>query len=74
MHDSLVERNIHSHKHNIDARFPMPIIVKFQPTKSIKYSSRFRFVCEYGNNFDILLEGEGTYEEHEHRPLYPNPR
>jgi hypothetical protein len=31
-------------------------------------------MCEYGNAFDVVLEGEGTYEEHEHKPLSPFPK
>jgi hypothetical protein len=74
LQDTLIERNVSSHKHEIDARFPLPIEVSFHPTQNVRYSSRFRFVCEYGNSFDVLLEGEGTYEEHCHAPLYPVPR
>ena len=54
--------------------YPMPITVKFVPKKNVKYTSRFRFICEYGNSFDLVLQGEGTYEEHEHHPLTPVPR
>jgi hypothetical protein len=57
-----------------DALYPMPIQVAFRPRKNIRYSSRFRFTCEYGNSFDVVLQGEGTYEEHEHKPLHPFPR
>lgn len=72
--DSLVERHQSSHKHEIDARYPIPITIVFKPTRNVKYSSRFRFTCEFGNSFDVLLEGSGTYEEHEHMPIYPAPR
>jgi hypothetical protein len=74
MEDVLKDRYQSSHQHEIDARYPIPIQIHFKPTKNTKYSSRFRFTCEYGNNFDVLLEGEGTYEEHEHNPLSPAPR
>ena len=57
-----------------DAKFPMPLRIKFMPKKNVRYSSRFRFVCEFGNTFDVILQGEGTYEEHEHKPLTPFPR
>ena len=57
-----------------DAIFPIPINVRFKPKKNQRYSSRFRFSCEYGNTFDIILEGSGTYEEHEHAPLNPIPK
>ena len=56
------------------AKYPTPITVKFSPRKNIRYSSRFRFVCEYGNSFDFVLQGEGTYEEHEHKPISPFPK
>lgn len=54
--------------------YPLPITIKFTPAKNMKYSSRYRFTCEYGNSFDIVIQGEGTYEEHEHNPLTPVPR
>ena len=57
-----------------DALYPMPIQISFKPRKNVRYTSRFRFTCEYGNAFDIILQGEGTYEENEHKPLQPFPR
>ena len=60
-------------KMNSDVKHPTSITVKFTPRKNIRYNSRFRFVCEYGNSFDVILQGEGTYEEHEHKPLSPCP-
>ena len=57
-----------------DALYPMPVQVAFKPRKNLRYCSRFRFTCEYGNAFDVILQGEGTYEEHEHQPLQPFPR
>jgi hypothetical protein len=57
-----------------DAQFPMPLRVRFLSKKNARYSSRFTFLCEYGNSFDVILQGEGTYEEHEHKPLNPYPR
>ena len=56
-----------------DARYPLPIQVQFRPKDNKVYMSRFRFNCEYGNQFDVLLYGTGTYEEHEHMPLSPKP-
>jgi hypothetical protein len=56
-----------------DARFPLPIEAIFKPKGDKKYVSRFRFICEYGNFFDVILSGNGTYEEHEHMPLQPKP-
>ena len=58
----------------IDALYPMPIQITFKPRKNLRYNSRFRFTCEYGNAFDVILQGEGTYEEHEHQPLQPFPK
>ena len=73
MHDTLSERHNNSKDKEIDAIYPLPIVIKFKPAKNTRYSSRFRFSCEYGNNFDVLLEGQGTFEEHEHSPLSPHP-
>lgn len=74
MKDTLVTRYQTSHQHAIDARYPFPLQIQFTPKKNVKYCSRYRFICEYGNIFDVLLEGAGTYEEHEHNPINPNPR
>lgn len=57
-----------------EALYPAPISITFSPKKNKKYCSRFRFVCEFANSFDVVLQGEGTFEEHEHRPLNPMPR
>ncbi len=57
-----------------DIHYPMPITVLFNPAKNQRYCSRFRFTCEFANTFDLVLQGEGTYEEHEHRPINPIPR
>lgn len=57
-----------------DACFPMPINVRFSPEKNVHYSSRFRFSCEFANSFDLVLQGEGTYEEHLHQPINPIPK
>ena len=57
-----------------DPIYPITLAVRFTPTKNIYYSSRFRFSCEYGNTFDLVLEGEGTFEEHMHKPIPPVPR
>lgn len=45
--------------------------VKFFPKSNTRYSTRIRFSCQYGNAFEVLLEGEGTFDEHEHKPLSP---
>ena len=51
----------------------MPINIIFKPRKNLRYCSRFRFSCQYGNDFDVILRGEGTYEEQEHEPIEPEP-
>jgi len=56
------------------ACYPMPITIVFTPKKNVRYCSRFRFSCEFANSFDLVVQGEGTFEEHEHRPLNPVPR
>lgn len=72
--DTLQLRHNKQHQFEADAFFPEPVKIVFKPKKNAKYSSRFRFSCEFGNAFDIILQGEGTFEEHEHKPLYPAPR
>jgi hypothetical protein len=72
--DTLQNRHVEQHRSEADACFPMPITIKFVPTRNKSYSCRFRFVCEFGNTFDALLQGKGTYEEHEHKPINPIPR
>jgi len=62
------------HQSEADACYPMPIGILFKPKKNVRYCSRFRFSCEFANSFDVVLQGEGTFEEHEHKPLNPVPR
>ena len=71
--DTIQKRHTQQHQTASDACYPQPVRVTFNPSKSGKYSSRFRFTCEFGNSFDVLLQGRGTFEEHEHAPLYPSP-
>lgn len=71
--DTITKRHVEQHKTASDACYPQPIKVYFAPSKSGKYSSRFRFTCEYGNSFDVLLHGSGTFEEHLHAPMHPSP-
>ena len=66
-------RNNTAHESDADPMYPMPLNIRFSPNKNVRYSSRFRFICAFGNTFDILLEGEGTFEEHLHHPIYPMP-
>jgi hypothetical protein len=44
-------------------RFSRPILVTFRPKLKGPYRSRFRFLVEAGEAFDVVLEGQGTYEE-----------
>jgi hypothetical protein len=74
MSDTLRQRHVERPGNESDAFFPSPIQVGFKPVKNVRYCSRFRFTCEFGNTFDIILEGKGTYEEHEHRPINPKPK
>lgn len=74
LRDTLTTRNVQAHQSDADPLYPMPVGIKFSPKKNARYSSRYRFICEYGNNFDVILEGEGTFEEHLHQPIYPLPR
>jgi len=74
MKDSLQIRHQEQHQSEADACYPMPITVRFLPNKNTPYSCRFRFSCEFGNTFDMLLQGRGTYEEHMHKPIHPVPK
>jgi hypothetical protein len=47
---------------------------RFSPKKNSAYSCRFRFTCEFGNEFDVVFQGEGTFEEHLHNPVVPTPK
>lgn len=72
--DSLELRHQDQHESEADACYPMPLTVRFTPGKNAHYSSRFRFSCEFANSFDLVLQGQGTYEEHEHKPINPTPK
>ncbi len=74
LEDTLKKRHENQHQFVADSLYPIPISIQFHPKKNVKYSSRFRFICEYGNVFDVVLQGIGTYEEHEHNPIYPIPK
>lgn len=74
LRDSLQIRHNSQGVNASDPCFPIPLVVKFLPKKNVKYSSCFRFSCEFGNSFDVILQGSGTYEEHEHKPINPIPR
>lgn len=71
--DTVAKRHQEQHKTASDACYPQPVKVRFAPTTKGLYSSRFRFSCDFGNSFDVLLQGRGTFEEMEHAPLRPEP-
>jgi hypothetical protein len=71
--DSLRKRYSNDSASTADANYPAPLIIKFTPKKNVVYTSRFRFITEFGNSFDILLEANGTYEENEHKIHDPKP-
>ena len=74
LQDSLEARHNEQGRSEADAAYPMPITIRFNPSTNRSYSCRFRFKCEFGNGFDLLLQGRGTFEEHEHKPLNPIPK
>ena len=71
--DTVAKRHQEQHQTASDACYPQPIKVRFAPTTKGLYSSRFRFSCDFGNSFDVSLQGRGTFEEMEHAPLRPEP-
>ena len=71
--DNLSKRHENRQPFEADANFPSPVTIQFRPIANKRYGSRFRFTCEFGNSFDVMLYGDGTYEEHEHAPMYPKP-
>ena len=71
--DTVQQRHQHQHQSASDACYPQPVRIVFAPAGQGRYGSRFRFTCEFGNSFDVLLQGHGTFEEHLHAPLYPEP-
>ena len=71
--DTVAKRHQEQHKTASDACYPQPVKVRFAPTTKGLYSSRFRFSCDFGNSFDVLLQGRGTFEEMDHAPLRPEP-
>ena len=44
-------------------RMPLPITVSFKPKRNVRYCSRFRFDVHKGEPFDVVLQGEGSFEE-----------
>ena len=74
MKDSLDLRHSSQHQSEADACYPLALTIKFLPNKNLHYSSRFRFTCEFGNSFDLVVQGEGTFEENMHKPIYPIPK
>ena len=73
LRDNLTKKHDSKQDFEADANFPSPVTIQFRPIANRRYGSRFRFTCEFGNSFDVMLYGNGTYEEHEHAPRYPKP-
>ncbi|KAJ1449517.1 hypothetical protein M885DRAFT_535276 [Pelagophyceae sp. CCMP2097] len=44
-------------------RAPFPLAVSFRPKLNRRYTSRFRFLVQAGEPFDVILSGHGTFEE-----------
>jgi hypothetical protein len=44
---------------------PLELMLQFNPKERRRYHSRFRFVVANGNDFDIVVEGEGSLAEAE---------
>ena len=44
-------------------RQPTPLAVTFTPTSNVRYASRFRFLVKHGVHFDVLVSGQGSYDE-----------
>ena len=67
---NLVRRN------EANYRAPRPIKVTFRPHANRAYQSRFRFMVDKGEGFDLVLAGKGTYEENTvpNRPPKIGPR
>jgi hypothetical protein len=72
--DSMQLKHDTQHATLAEPIYPLPIAIKFSPKKNVRYISRFRFTCEFGNAFDIVIQGSGTYEEHDHNPISSYPR
>ena len=44
-------------------RFPCPISILFRPKCNLRYRSRYRVICQYGNVVEFTVEGRGTFDE-----------
>jgi len=56
-------------QNDLNKRQPRAVTVVFKPVLNKRYRSRFRLEVEEGSGFDILLTGEGTYEENKRKAL-----
>ena len=45
------------------AYLPQLLLVNFRPKQNVLYKSKFRFVVENGIACDVILKGNGSYEE-----------
>ena len=42
---------------------PQKIQLQFKPKQNILYKSKFRFICKNGISCDLIVKGQGSYEE-----------
>ena len=42
---------------------PQKIQIQFKPKQNILYKSKFRFTCKNGISCDLIVKGQGSYEE-----------
>jgi hypothetical protein len=60
-HATLVDRLKYRNEKNYIE--PLPVKIVFRPNGNQSYQSRFRFIVEHGEGFDVVFSGKGTYEE-----------
>jgi hypothetical protein len=60
-HTTLLDRL--KYRNNKNYKEPLPIKVVFRPFANQSYQSRYRFIVENGEGFDVVFSGKGTYEE-----------
>mmetsp|Transcript_23152 Transcript_23152/g.72142 ORF Transcript_23152/g.72142 Transcript_23152/m.72142 type:complete len:121 (-) Transcript_23152:265-627(-) len=47
------------------SRRPLAVEATFRPHRNVLYRSRFRIQVPSGEDFDFVLQGGGTYDEHD---------
>ena len=63
-------RDAVAHSRERGGREPVAVEVRFRPTAAARYRCRFKVEVEHGEGFELVLQGEGTYDEHR-RPEPP---